>query len=121
MARVRQAGRVVMADRDHTDADQALDAWERAADEAEWTRPWTSLWQSDPPFDHWFVDGLLNVSVNCVDRHLSDKADRTAIFWEGEPGDRRQLTFAQLHQDVVDLAGALRSMGLGPGDKVALH
>ncbi|MBK5216462.1 MAG: AMP-binding protein, partial [Propionibacteriales bacterium] len=110
-----------MADRDDADANKALHAWERAAHEAQWARPWTSLWQSDRPFDHWFVDGLLNVSVNCVDRHLSDKGDQTAILWEGEPGDRRQLTFAELHRDVVNLAGALRAMGLGPGDRVALH
>ena len=110
-----------MADRDHTEADKALGAWERAAHETQWARPWTTLWQPDPPFDHWFVDGLLNVSVNCVDRHLGDKADDTAIFWEGEPGDRRRLTFAELHHDVVNLTGALRGMGLGPGGRVALH
>lgn len=99
----------------------ADEAWAQVAEAATWSRPWSRLWQPVPPFDKWFVDGTLNVSVNCVDRHLATRADQVAIFWEGEPGDRRQLTFAELHADVVGLTRALRNMGIGAGDRVALH
>lgn len=98
-----------------------LDAWRMAAQQTDWMQPYTSVWQAAPPFDHWFVDGAINLSVNCLDRHLSDKADQVAIYWEGEPGDRRELTYADLHSDVVDLARALRARGVEAGDRVAFH
>lgn len=100
---------------------QAARAWQRIADAAHWAEPFTELHETAAPFDRWFVDGRLNVSVNCLDRHLPERADQTALLWEGEPGDRRELTYAELHQDVLSLAGSLRAHGIEPGDRVALH
>src|SRR5699024_1708087 len=99
----------------------AREEWAQAARHASWMRSWTKVWEPAPPFDHWFVDGQLNVSVNCLDRHLAEHGERIAIYWEGEPGDRRAISYAQLHADVVVLTRALRSIGVGSNDRVALH
>lgn len=100
---------------------EQLRAWKNIADAATWSRPWTTVFRPEPPFDRWFVDGALNVAVNCVERHLADRGEQTALLWEGEPGDRRSITYAQLHEDVVSLARSLRASGLAAGDRVALH
>jgi len=99
----------------------AVARWRDVADDLEWSTPWTELFRADPPLDRWFVDGTLNLSVNCVDRHLTTRRDRVAVYWEGEPGDRRELTYGDLYSDVVRLAAGLRELGLGVGDRVALH
>lgn len=85
-------------------------------------------WQVGPaelyepgPVGRWFPGGALNVAVNCVDRHLADRADQPAILWEGEPGERRTVTYAQLHAEVGALAEALAGLDVGAGDRVALH
>lgn len=100
----------------------ALAAWEREAATLRWTRPFTRLGDPEPgPAARWFVDGELNVAVNCVDRHLEDRASRTALQWEGEPGDRRELTYAELAEEVAATAAGLAQLGVGPGDRVALY
>lgn len=86
-----------------------------------WDTSWTELFREQPPLHDWFVDGRLNLSVNCIDRHLAERGDRAAILWEGEPGDRRVLTYRELHMQVVRLAAALRGLGVDQGDRVALH
>lgn len=98
-----------------------LDRWRQVADELEWSTPYAELFRPDPPYGEWFVGGELNMSVNCTDRHLRDRAEQVALYWEGEPGDRRELTYADLHAEVVSLTAALRAMGVAPGDRVALH
>ncbi|MCK0114168.1 AMP-binding protein [Ornithinimicrobium sp. F0845] len=95
--------------------------WAAVADLITWDTAYSRLWQSGPRSGHWFADGRLNLSVNCLDRHLPDRGDQVAVLWEGEPGDRRSLTYAELHEQVCTLARALRGMGVGAGDRVGLH
>lgn len=101
--------------------DETLVRWRRVAEELEWAAPCTTLFRARPPFDDWFVDGRLNLAHNCLDRHLTASGDKPAVLWEGEPGDRRALTYRELHSESVRLADALRDKGVGPGDRVALH
>ena len=98
-----------------------LARWRRVVDALTWTKPWTEIYRPDPPYGDWFVDGRMNLAADCLDRHLPQRGDQVAIFWEGEPGDRRELTYRALHEETVRLAASLRSMGVGAGDRVALH
>ncbi len=96
--------------------------WERGAERLEWSRRWDRVLDWDPPFARWFPGGKLNASVNCLDRHLRDgHGGRTAILFEGEPGDRRAITYAELHRDVCRLANVLRGLGVRKGDRVAIY
>ena len=98
------------------------EAWERAADLLDWDQEWTQvLDDSDEPFYEWFVDGTLNASQNCLDRHLDDRADETAIEWVGEPGDTRTYTYEELHAEVNALAAALREQGVEEDDIVTMY
>lgn len=112
-----------MADHDGTPPEMlaTLESWRLMADELEWSTPYETLFRASPPYDDWFVGGELNLSVNCIDRHLAGRADRVAAFWEGEPGDRRELTYREFHSDVIRLTAAMRGMGVRCGDRVALH
>jgi acetyl-CoA synthetase len=85
------------------------------------TEPTVGLDASNPPFFKWFSDGELNVSYNCLDRHLADHGDQVAYHWVGEPGDTRTLTYAELHSEVGRFANALASLGLAKGDRVAIY
>jgi len=76
---------------------------------------------STPPFYKWFSDGELNLSVNCLDRHLEAHGDQVAYHWVGEPGDSRTLTFRQLHEEVCRFANGLKGLGLVKGDRVAIY
>lgn len=96
-------------------------SWEEVADLISFDTPFVDLWQPGERSGRWFVGGALNLSTNCVDRHLADRADQPAIHWEGEPGDRRMLTYVQLHDEVLALTAALRGMGVDRGDRVGLH
>ncbi len=96
--------------------------WERQAERLVWRRRWDQVldW-SGAPFAKWFVGGRLNVTESCLDRHLGDHPDRVAYYWEGEPGDRRVITYAQLHAEVCRLANALAELGVEKGDRVAIY
>jgi acetyl-CoA synthetase len=83
--------------------------------------PTEGLDDSNPPFYKWFSDGELNLSYNCLDRHLDDHGDQVAYYWVGEPGDTRTITYADLHRDVCRFANALKSLGLEKGDRVAIY
>jgi acetyl-CoA synthetase len=89
--------------------------------ELAWDKPFTKVLTGEVPFTRWFEDGALNVSVNCLDRHLGAHGDKVALLWEGEPGEERRLTYRQLHAEVVKFATALRSLGVGRGDRVAIY
>jgi acetyl-CoA synthetase len=99
----------------------AIEAWAPIAEQLAWATPWTELFRDHLPYHDWFVGGELNLAANCTDRHLPDRGEQVAIWWEGEPGDRRSLTFGELHAQVVALAAGLRRLGVGRGDRVALH
>ncbi len=98
--------------------------WGNAArKELSWFTPFESVldW-SDAPFARWFEGGTTNISHNCLDRHLqSEKANKTALIWEGEPGDVRRFTYRELHAEVCKASNALKAMGIGKGDLVALY
>ncbi len=97
--------------------------WAEQANRLTWATPFSTVldW-SDAPHATWFGDGMLNVAVNCVDRHVDDGfGDTVAIHWEGEPGDSRTITYADLHKEVCKTANALASFGLEAGDRVAIY
>ena len=93
-----------------------------AKQELTWQTPFTQTLNADnAPHFRWFEGGQLNVSYNCIDRHLADKADKTAIIFEGEKGDTRSITYQQLHQDVCQFANALSALGVQSGDRVVIY
>ena len=108
----------------HEDADaDHLAYWQKQAlDRITWdTEPTQVLDDSNPPFFKWFADGELNLSYNCVDRHLESHGDQVAYHWVGEPGDTRTLTYSDLHAEVGRFANGLKSLGLSKGDRVAIY
>ena len=97
--------------------------WAEQAGRLHWHQPWTEVldW-SNPPFAKWFVGGELNVAYNCLDRHIdAGRGSKVAIYWEGEPGDTRCITYADLHRLVCQAANALTDMGVTKGDRVAIY
>ena len=100
-----------------------LGFWEKQAQELTWSKPWNAtLDWSEAPFAKWFTGGKLNVSVNCVDRHVDGgHGDQVAIHFEGEPGDTRSLTYSDLLREVSKAANALTSLGVVAGDRVAIY
>jgi acetyl-CoA synthetase len=96
--------------------------WAGFATELEWFTPWTTVLEWNPPHAKWFVGGTLNASVNCVDRHVrGPRRNKAALIWEGEPGDRRTLTYFDLYRQVSQFANVLKSLGVRKGDRVAIY
>jgi acetyl-CoA synthetase len=96
--------------------------WAEAASELDWFAPWTSVLEGDAAHTKWFTGGKLNISHNCVDRHaLGARKDKVAILWEGEPGEVRKITYAELHQQVQRFANVLKGLGIQRGDRVAVY
>lgn len=96
--------------------------WAEEASKLDWYRPWDTVLEWDPPFAKWFNGGQLNVSVNCLDRHVNaGGGDKVAFYWEGEPGDRRTLTYSDLYEEVNKAANALKELGVQRGDRVAIY
>jgi acetyl-CoA synthetase len=89
--------------------------------ELAWSKPFTKVLTGDVPWVKWFEDGELNLSANCLDRHLATRGSKPAIVFEGEPGDERILTYAELHAEVCRFAGALKKLGIQRGDRVAIY
>ncbi|APZ33734.1 acetate--CoA ligase [Microbacterium aurum] len=97
--------------------------WAEQARSLHWHTPFTEVldW-SNPPFAQWFTDGELNVAYNCLDRHVeAGNGDRVALLWEGEPGDERRITYAELTDEVKRAANVLEGLGVGHGDRVAIY
>jgi acetyl-CoA synthetase len=97
--------------------------WARfASSELHWFKQWDAVLKWEPPHAEWFVGGKINISYNCLDRHLGTwRRNKAALIWEGEPGDTRTLTYQQLHTEVSRFANVLRKMGVEKGDRVALY
>jgi acetyl-CoA synthetase len=96
--------------------------WEEQARRLSWAEPWTEALEWNLPFAKWFVGGKLNVAYNCVDRHVeAGLGERVAYHWEGEPGDTRTITYAELRSLVAQAANALTSLGVEAGTKVAIY
>jgi len=96
--------------------------WARFAAELEWQRPWTQVLDWKPPHAKWFVGGGINASVNCLDRHVrTARRNKAAIIWEGEPGERRTVTYWELYREVCQFANVLESLGVKHGDRVAIY
>ncbi|MBP0027132.1 acetate--CoA ligase [Roseofilum sp. Guam] len=95
---------------------------ELAEQELDWFEKWDRVLDWEPPFAKWFVGGKINISYNCLDRHLKTwRKNKAALIWEGEPGDSRTLTYAQLHREVCQMANVLKQLGVQKGDRVGIY
>ena len=96
--------------------------WADFAKELDWIQPWEQVLLWIPPYAQWFIGGKLNASANCLDRHVrTSRRNKAAIIWEGEPGDRRTLTYWDLYREVSAFANVLKSLGIKRGDRVAIY
>ncbi|BAU64943.1 acetate-CoA ligase [Stanieria sp. NIES-3757] len=93
-----------------------------AETELDWFQKWDKVLDWQPPFAKWFINGKINISYNCLDRHLTTwRKNKAAIIWEGEPGDSRTLTYAQLHREVCQMANVFKQLGIKKGDRVGIY
>lgn len=96
--------------------------WAKVAGELDWFKKWNKVLEWKLPFAKWFVGGKINVSYNCLDRHLTGwRKNKAALIWEGEPGDHRTLTYQQLYREVCKFANVLKKLGVEKGDVVAIY
>ncbi|MBI3595220.1 MAG: acetate--CoA ligase [Nitrospirae bacterium] len=96
--------------------------WGNLAKELDWFTPWKKVLQWKEPFAKWFVGGKLNVSYNCLDRHIKTwRKNKAAIIWEGEPGDTRTLTYQELYREVCKFSNVLKKLAVKKGDRVAIY
>src|SRR6184192_1129935 len=96
--------------------------WAREAKELAWRKPWKKVLDWKAPFAKWFLGGQLNLSENCLDRHLDgSRRNKAAIIWEGEPGEKRVLTYQQLHREVCLFANVLKRNKIKKGDRVLIY
>jgi acetyl-CoA synthetase len=96
--------------------------WADVAKELHWFEPWNEVLSWNLPDARWFIGGKTNLSYNCLDRHLvTERRNKAALIWEGEPGEQRTLTYHQLHREVCKLANVLQGMGVQAGDRVAIY
>ena len=94
---------------------------ETARAELTWSRDFKKVLDWKLPYSKWFEDGQINLSANCLDRHLATRGDKVALDWEGEPGDSRTLTYRELHAEVCKFANAMKALGIVAGDRVAIY
>jgi acetyl-CoA synthetase len=99
-----------------------LGFWEEQARELDWATQWDQVLEWKPPFAKWFLGATLNAAVNCVDRHVdAGRGDKVALHWEGEPGDTRTISYAELRDEVCRAANALTELGVRTGDRVVIY
>jgi acetyl-CoA synthetase len=116
------AAQAVAQPRIYKDATNPVRFWEKEARALEWFKPWRKALEWKPPYAKWFVGGKLNVSHNCLDRHVvGPRRTKAALIWEGEPGDTRTLTYWDLYREVNRFAAALRQQGVRKGDRVTIY
>jgi acetyl-CoA synthetase len=107
--------------RDEASADPEA-FWGRMAEELHWFKKWDKVLKWEPPHAEWFLGGQINISYNCLDRHISTwRRNKAALIWEGEPGDTRTFTYQQLHIEVSKFANVLKHANIQRGDRVALY
>ncbi len=112
----------VSADAYETAGADRLGWWEEQARRLTWAKPWDTVLEWEEPFAKWFVGGQINAAYNCVDRHVeAGRGDKVAYHWEGEPGDTRTITYAELLREVCRATNALIELGVRKGDRVALY
>ncbi len=96
--------------------------WAKLAEELHWFEKWDKVLEWDPPYAKWFTGGKINVSYNCIDRHLtSGRRNKAALIWEGEPGDWKVYTYWDLYREVCRFANGLKSLGVKKGDRVTIY
>src|ERR671918_2478297 len=107
----------------YDEAERDFEAWwDKQARELRWQQDWDTTLEWNPPYAKWFLGGKLNVSDNCLDRHVEDGyGDKVAFYWEGEPGDTREITYSDLLAEVKRFANALKNLGVGKGDPVTIY
>ena len=106
----------------YADAERDPDGWwETQAERLDWFERWDRVLEWTPPHHKWFLGGKLNASHNCLDRHLGSHSERVAYYWIGEPGEKRTITYADLHGEVCRLANVLKELGVAKGDRVAIY
>jgi acetyl-CoA synthetase len=99
-----------------------LEFWEQQAQNLHWFESWKTILEWDYPHASWFKEGKINASYNCLDRHINTShKDKIAIYWEGEPGDTKSLTYSEIHKQVCKMANGLLSLGIKKGDIVAIY
>jgi acetyl-CoA synthetase len=102
--------------------DDPADFWGEMAENLDWFKRWDTVLDGEMPDTQWFTGGKINASYNCIDRHLkTDRKNKAAIIWEGEPGDVRIITYQQLHREVCKFANVLKSLGVQTGDRVTIY
>lgn len=95
--------------------------WAKAADNVDWFKKWDTLLEWKPPFAKWYIGGKLNISYNCLDRHLKTRKNKAALIWEGEPGDEKVYTYWDLYREVNKFANVLKHFGVKKGDRVTIY
>ena len=116
------AAHAVAQPRIYKDATNPVRFWEKEARALDWFKPWRKALEWKPPYAKWFVGGKLNVSYNCLDRHVAGpRRTKAALIWEGEPGDTRTLTYWDLYREVNRFAAALRQQGVRKGARVTIY
>ena len=96
--------------------------WSDIARELHWFKPWDKVLEWESPWSKWFIGGQINLSYNCLDRHVATfRKNKAAIIWESEPGEVRTLTYQQLLQEVCKCANVLKALGIKSGDRVAIY